>query len=308
MVTNYINNLKLKDKIVEVRDTDNEKTSPEASVIIVTYNTEKELLSQNLDSLNKQTSKDFEIIIVDNSDKTDVKSIMPSYSLKYIKLNKNYGLSLARNIGTKYARGVIVIFLDDDAIPANDFVEKHINAYKEHNIFGLRGKALPRTTTIYNYFVSHYDYGDQTIPCFINLEGNSSFKKDILIEVGGFNPAIQGAGGGEGLELTHRIINKCKDKSKLIYYPNAIIYHDYSHTFIKYIKKGLRYAQCRDIVECQFADIFEIVGGYELSPKKLKKDSPSLFFRVKMIMISKFVSFILKVQKLLSILSHGRKG
>jgi hypothetical protein len=148
----------------------------------------------------------------------------------------------------------------------------------------------------------------QVIPCYINLEGNSSFKKDILIEVGGFDPAIQGAGGGEGLELTHRIINKCKDKSKLIYYPNAIIYHDYSHTFIKYIKKELRYTKCRDIVECQFADIFEIVGGYELSPKKLKKDSPSLFFRVKMIMIPKFVSFILKVQKLLNILSHGRKG
>ena len=295
-------------KVVEIIDFNENKVLPGASVIIVTYNTNQKLLSQNLDSLKEQLNNKFEIIIVDNSDKTDVKPIVSSYSLKYIKLNKNYGLSLARNIGIKYARGNIVIFLDDDAIPANDFVEEHINAYKEHNIFGLRGKAIPRTSAIYNYLASHYDYGDQVIPCYINLEGNSSFKKDILIEVGGFDPAIQGAGGGEGLELTHRIINKCKDKNRLIYHPNAIIYHDYSHTFIKYIKKELKYTKCRDIVEGQFADIFEIVGEYKLSPKKLKKDSPSLFFRVKMIMIPKFVSFILRVQKLLNILSHGRKG
>ena len=308
MIINYIKSLKLDDKIIEVKDTDNKKVSPEASVVIVTYNTDKKLLSQNLESLNMQTDDNFEIIIVDNSDKRDVKSIVSKYSLKYIKLNKNYGLSLARNIGIKFARGNIVIFLDDDAIPADDFIKEHVHAHKEFNIIGLRGKSLPRTSTIYNYLTSHYDYGDKTIPCFINLEGNSSFKRDVLIEIGGFNPKLQGAGGYEGLELTYRIISKYKDKSKLIYYPNAVIYHDYSHNFIKYLKKALRHAKYKDIIEGQFKDIFKLFREYKLSSENLKKDVPSLSLRVKIIMIRKITLFTLRVQKILNVLyCRGKK-
>jgi len=294
-----MNNLKLKDKIVEVRDTDNEKASPEASVIIITYNTEKKLLSQNLESLDMQTDKNFEIIIVDNSDKADVKSIVSRYSIKYIKLNKNYGLSLARNIGIKYAKGNIVIFLDDDAIPAHNFVEKHISAYREYNIYGLRGKALPRTNSIYNYFEGHYDLGNQTIPFHLGLEGNSSFIRKILIEVGGFNPELDGAGGGEGGELTYRTILKFKDINKLIYYPNAIIYHDYSNSFLKYIKKQLRHAKNINILKSYHPKLFEFIKEYKFCPKKSK--TPNLFDKIKIIIILAITYSILKVQKIYGI-------
>ena len=307
MVINYIKNLELDDKITEIKNTNKNELFPEASVILVAYNTNKNLLFQNLESLKKQFSKNYEIIIVDNSDNRDIKPILLGYKLKYIKLNKNYGPSLARNIGIKYAIGNIVIFLDDDAIPAHNFVAEHIRAHKKYDIFGLRGKSLPRTPIIYNYLESHYDYGNKTIPCFINLEGNSSFKRDVLVEIGGFNTKLHLAGGHEGLELTYRIISKYKDKSKLIYYPNAVIYHDYSPNFIKYLKKALRHNKYKDVIEGQFTDILKITEGYKLSPKKLKKDSPSLFFKVKMIMIPKLVSFILRAQKLLNILYYKGK-
>lgn len=281
--------------------------TPSATVIIVTYNN-SDLLLKNLDSLNKQTVSDFEIIIIDNNEKNDTFPLVKNYPINYIKLKKNYGLSLARNIGIKFARGKIVIFLDDDAIPADDFVEQHIKAYQTNDIIGLRGKAIPiNNKNIYNHFSYHYNYGDKIIPCYINLEGNSSFKKKELSEIGGFNPKLEGAGGYEGLELTYRIISKYKDKSKLVYYPEAIIYHNYSDTFIKYVKKVLRHAKYKDIIEYQYNDILEMVKGYELDPKKLKQDNPSLFFKAKMMMITKFVSFILRVQCLLNILSHGRK-
>ena len=308
MIVNYLKNLTTTDKIVEIIDFNENKILPEASVIIVTYNTDKKLLSQNLESLDMQTDKNFEIIIVDNSDKIDIKPIVSKYSLKYIKLNKNYGLSLARNIGIKFAKSDIVIFLDDDAIPAQNFVEEHVRAHKKYNILGLRGKSLPRTSTIYNYFVSHYNYGEKTIPCFINLEGNSSFKRDVIIEVGGFNPELQGAGGYEGLELTYRIVSKYKDKSKLIYYPNAVIYHDYSHNFIKYLKKALRHAKYKDIIKGQFKDIFKFFRGYKLSSENSKKDVASLSLRVKIIMIRKITLFTLRVQKILNVLyCRGKK-
>jgi len=296
---NYLKNLD--EKIEEVIDYNKgEFLHIIASVIIVTYNSNKKVLEQCLNSLKEQTFKDFEIIIVDNSDKTDLKPIVSKYICKYIKLKKNYGLSLARNIGIKFARGDIVIFLDDDAIPAHNFVEEHVSAYSKYDIFGLRGKSLPKTHAIYNYLAPHYDLGDQPIPYYIDLEGNSSFKRDVLSEIGGFNPELQGAGGCEGLELTYRIISKCKDKSKLIYYPNAVIYHDYSDTFVKYIKKQLRHAKHNNMLKCIFPDIFEFDRGYKFNSKKLKRETPSLSIRIQLRIIRKLTSFILRVQKLLN--------
>ncbi|MHA1342118.1 MAG: glycosyltransferase family 2 protein [Promethearchaeota archaeon] len=287
---NYLDKLELKGKIIEITDNNKEKkiAHPEASVIIVTYNTNQELLSQNLESLKKQFNHNFEIIIVDNSDKRDIKSIALRYTLKYIKLNKNYGLSLARNIGTKYARGDIVIFLDDDAIPADDFIEQHIKAYQINDIIGLRGKAIPiNNKNIYNHFSYHYDYGNKTIPCYINLEGNSSFKREELIKIGGLNPKLEGAGGFEGLELSYRIISKFKDLNKLIYYPDAIIYHEYSSNLIKFIRKRLRHIKYSKYLMDNYEDIFKFTENYQLS-SKIKKDfrNKDIFFRIKFKLLS----------------------
>lgn len=297
MITNYIKSLKLDDKIIEVKNTDNKKVFPEATVIIVTYNTNQKLLSQNLDSLKKQLNNNFEIIIVDNSDKADVKQIISSYRLKYIKLKKNYGLSLARNIGIKFAKGDIVIFLDDDAIPAPDFIEKHINAYKEYNIYGLRGKAIPATHSFYNYLAGLYNLGDEVIPCPICLEGNSSFKREVLIKIGGFNSELKGAGGHEGLELTYRFFNKYKDKSKLVYYPKAIIYHDGANTFYKYIKKILRSTRHSELITTHFPRIWEFYSEYNLKPKKLT--APSFTDRIKLKILLKFTAVILRSRRII---------
>ena len=297
MTINYIKKLTTTDKIVEIIDFNENRIFSKASVIIVTYNTNQKLLSQNLNSLSNQFDNNFEIIIVDNSDKTDVKSIVLSYRLKYIKLNKNYGLSLARNIGTKYARGDIVIFLDDDAIPATDFVEKHINAYKEYNIYGLRGKAIPATHSFYNYLAGLYNLGDEVIPCPICLEGNSSFKREVLIEIGGFNSELKGAGGHEGLELTYRFFNKYKDKSKLVYYPKAIIYHDGANTFYKYIKKILRSTRHSELIITRFPRIWEFYSEYNLKPKELT--APNFTDRIKLKILLKFTVVILRSRRII---------
>lgn len=289
---NYIKNLDLS-TITEVIDYGTSKALPEASIVIVTYNIDKRLLAQNLDSLSNQTTKDFEILIVDNSDKMDIRPVVSKYVLKYIKLNKNYGLSLGRNVGIKFAKGDIIIFLDDDAIPARDFVENHISAYKS-NISGLRGKSLDRTSTIYNYLTPHYDLGDQIIPYIVNLEGNSSFKRDILIELGGFNPKLQKAGGFEGTELTYRIVMRYNDKNRVVYYPDAIIYHDYSNSFLKYLKKRLRHAKYRIMLKKRFPDLFKFRSEYNIRPKKMGRDNLGMIVRLRLEIIRKLTKWILK--------------
>lgn len=299
MKCNYIEDLE-RSSISEVHDYGNNKILPKASVIIVAYNTDKDLLSQNLKSLKEQTIKDFEILIVDNSDKVNLQEVVSKYNLKYLKLEKNYGPMLARNVGIKYSSGDIIIFLDDDAIPAGNFVEQHIRAYDKNNILGLRGKVLPRTSCIYNYFAWHYDLGNQPITCPINIEGNSSFKKTVLIEVGGFNPKLLKVLGHEGIELTYRIICKYKDKSKLIYWPGATIYHNYANNFIKYLRKSLRQAGNEDMLKIQYPGIFKFFQGYSLNSNNRGMKTPNLIEKIRLKVIIGFVLLILKTQNLIS--------
>lgn len=94
------------------------------SFIVPVYNTSK-YLKKCLDSLVKQTFKDFEIIIVNDGSTDNSSNIISKYQDMYKNIKvinqKNEGLSMARNNGVKEANGEYLIFIDSD-----DYVEKNL--------------------------------------------------------------------------------------------------------------------------------------------------------------------------------------
>lgn len=86
-----------------------------------------------MDSLVKQTYKNFELIIVDQNSNDKVKNIADKYKdkidIKYIK-SKKLGLSYNRNIGIEVAKGEIIAFPDDDCVYEIDTLEKVTNFFK----------------------------------------------------------------------------------------------------------------------------------------------------------------------------------
>ncbi len=74
------------------------------------------LLKDCLTSLNKQTFRNFEIIVVDNgSIDNSVNYIKDNFpKVKIIKLNKNYGFAKAINEGVKQSIAEYVVFLNND--------------------------------------------------------------------------------------------------------------------------------------------------------------------------------------------------
>ena len=97
---------------------------PKFSIIVPVYNVEK-YLEKCLDSIKKQTFKDYEVIIVNDGTKDNSMDIAKKYPYKIVN-QKNQGLSVARNTGVKNASGEYIIFLDSD-----DYIEK--NLLKEIN-------------------------------------------------------------------------------------------------------------------------------------------------------------------------------
>jgi len=215
--------------------------SPIVSVIIVAYNPNIELFERIIISLKTNNCNSYEILVTENSDKPYLQNLIVPYELNYIKLKHNYGLNVGRNVGINHAKGQILIFLDDDAIPGENFIYEHIKAHEESNVVALRGKCLPRTKSVFNSFAYHYDLGNEVIPYYVNLECNMSFSKKILVDVGGFNTMIEGAAGHEGLEISKRIINSTRNKNSIIYYPRAIVFHNYSKSLIHYLRKQIRH-------------------------------------------------------------------
>src|SRR3989339_227825 len=87
------------------------------SVVIPTYNRSKSL-KMCLQSLKKQSFKDFEVIVVDDGSTDDTKKSFDSISssrFRYIK-KENGGQSSARNLGVKESVGDIIAFTDDDCV------------------------------------------------------------------------------------------------------------------------------------------------------------------------------------------------
>ncbi len=102
------------------------------SIICATYNAES-YLKKFIDSLNNQTVKDFELIIIDgkSSDKTvDIIESNSSLITKYIS-EKDKGIYDAWNKGIKIANGNWLAFVGADDILNKDYVEIYLNSLKK---------------------------------------------------------------------------------------------------------------------------------------------------------------------------------
>ena len=85
------------------------------SVVIPTYN-RAGFLGIAVDSVLRQTFRDYELIIVDDGSTDETKTIVKNFSDKRIKYiyQENKGPSAARNIGIKQAKGEFICLLDSD--------------------------------------------------------------------------------------------------------------------------------------------------------------------------------------------------
>ena len=93
------------------------------SVIVPVYNT-KEYFCRCVDSLLCQTYSDIEIVLVDNGSTDGCSEICDQYANKYPQIKvqhvTNKGVSYARNVGMRNAKGDFLAFCDsDDYMPSN---------------------------------------------------------------------------------------------------------------------------------------------------------------------------------------------
>ncbi len=85
---------------------------PSVSIVIPVYNRIQPLV-RALQSLQQQTFKDFEILVVDDHSTLDIRSVLKEFPVRYLK-TVGKGVSAARNTGIQASSAEFVAFLDSD--------------------------------------------------------------------------------------------------------------------------------------------------------------------------------------------------
>ena len=112
------------------------------SIIITSYNSAK-YLKFSINSVLKQTYKNFELIIVDDGSSDKSRSIINHYRnldkrIKILFIKKNSGTAaIPRNEGVKLSKGDYICFLDADDIWKIDKLEKQIKGIKKNTIISF---------------------------------------------------------------------------------------------------------------------------------------------------------------------------
>ena len=105
----------------------------EISIITPCYNSSKTIY-KTLDSISKQSFKDFEAIIIDDFSTDNTLEIINSFvskdnRFKAYKMDKNSGVVKARNHGIKHSKGRFIAFLDSDDIWKPQFLELSLQTH-----------------------------------------------------------------------------------------------------------------------------------------------------------------------------------
>jgi len=162
------------------------------SIVIPVYD-EAEEISNCINSLAKQTYKDFEIIIVDDgcTDDTIVlaKNTAENNNLNLKVLKQDHGgPGLGRNLGSKEAQGDILIFIDADMTFTDNYIENLTKPILKHDdVLGTTHdyEIAVNTDNIYSALWGKIRVSKEDAP---NVKIFRAIRKDKFLELGGFDP------------------------------------------------------------------------------------------------------------------------
>lgn len=185
------------------------------------------LLERSIKSVLEQTEPVDEIIIVDDAGCTDTKNLVDSYHLNYMRYvsNKNPGASSSRNLGASLAKSEYIAFLDDDDEWIKDkigyqkklVIEKKLHACFSQILIKYEGTSISYSTKTAG---SENPKVDICIENFIGGTISSVIKKDLFVEVGGFDVNLPAR---EEYDLWIRLIHR-NAKIGVVEMPLSIAY------------------------------------------------------------------------------------
>jgi glycosyltransferase involved in cell wall biosynthesis len=218
------------------------------SVVLTTKNEEKNI-GDLLESLMHQ-EEPYEVLVVDSDSTDETQEIVKKYSEK----NKNIKLIIhpgtraeSMNYGIKQASGEAVAFIGGDDIADKDWIKEIRNAIKTSDIITgkLISKKDDRFGKVANVKLFHKGIN-------VTYPGtNTTYKKEILDKLGGFDPWFFSA---EDLEINLRAVNQ---GYKINYDERPKVYYRPRNNPLSFIRQSYMYGVGRRLLELKHGSILK---------------------------------------------------
>ena len=235
------------------------KKDPLISINLPTYNGEG-TVKQALESVKKQTYKNYEIVVVDHYSRDKTIEIVKKYTKK-IYYDKRRILS-SREISLKKSKGEIILFLSCDQVLAPDLLERTAKMFSEQDIDMIINEERSYKPKTFIEKLTDIDrrivHKKREMHPSKSVLLPSTFKKSLLLKVfRKFNDALY-----ENVTIhDHAIIyyesRKFSDK---IGYLDKAVYHDEPKTskelFEHYFTWGKRARAVKKILPKEYLDMF----------------------------------------------------
>lgn len=241
------------------------QSSIELSLIIPVFNRPQEV-DELLESLTRQTYKQFEVVIVEDGSTIGCKDRVDKYANKlrvsyFAKPNSGPGLS--RNFGAEVASGNYYVFLDSDCIIPENYIETLIHRLTHDCIDAFGGpdkadKSFSNTQKAINYAMTSFFTtggirgGSEKLDKFYPRSFNMGYSKEVFSKTGGFSSMRF----GEDIDMSIRIL-AAGYKTKLI--SGAYVYHKRRTNFKQFFRQVFNSGIARIILEKRHPGTLKIV-------------------------------------------------
>lgn len=233
------------------------------SIIVPVYNRREEV-ADLLRSLEAQTDRGFEIILVEDG---STQPALPDgkgpegLRLKYFR-KKNEGRSIARNHGIAGADGDYFIFVDSDCILPPDYIRELRRSLSENPVDCFGGpdaahESFTDTQKAINYSMTAFlttggiRGGKRSMEKFTPRTFNMGFSREVFEKVGGFREMFS-----EDIDMSTRIRNA---GFSIALFPDVYVYHKRRVDMKKFWKQVHVFGMSRITLELLYPGSMKLV-------------------------------------------------
>jgi GT2 family glycosyltransferase len=237
-----------------------ERRWPRISVVVCTHNGNG-TLKRCMEGLANLRYPNYEVIFVDDGS-TDPSAVMRARDFGFELIQtENRGLSSARNTGWQAANGEIVAYLDDDAWPDPDWLTYLATTFARGSYGGVGGPNIPPPSDgpIAQCVAKapggpiHVLVSDEEAE---HIPGcNMAFRRDVLAEVGGFDPKFRVA--GDDVDLCWRVLDA---GHRLGFSPAAMVWHHRRNSIRAYWRQQRGYGKAEALLERKWPERYNAAG------------------------------------------------
>lgn len=193
---------------------------PRVSVVMSAFNAEK-YVGEAIESILRQTYRDFEFIITDDKSADRTADIIAGYArkdrrIRFFRNRRNLGLTKTLNLMLRKARGEYIARMDADDIALPERFRKQVSFLDRRkdivlvgtwaNIIDAKGKAIGELA----YMTEHDDIRRNMVERSQIIHPSVMFRRSVVQDIGGYDERLRTAQDYEyfaRMMSKHRVAN-----------------------------------------------------------------------------------------------------